>query len=399
MAKTANEELQDALLRHQIYLLRLSGSIRNRMWNILGATEEDISDKIRSRLASNEGLRTGVEFRRLESLVAGIDKIRSQAWGQIKDELATEMVALAQAEAVTINGILTVTMPTEINTVMPTARLLRAIALSRPFHGQILGDWAASMEADDLRRIHSEIQNGMVAGEDMRTIARRVVGTQALAGTDGTMETTRRQVAAIVRTAVMHVSNASRSAYFQENSDVITEERFVATLDSRTTPICRANDGKQFELGKGPVPPLHFNCRSLRIAAIDGTLLGDRPAKPFVEKELLREYGQANGLGDIKSRNDLPRGTKGDFDKWKRGRIRELVGPVPASTTYNEWLKGQSKTFQDDVLGVTKAKLFRDGGLSLDKFVNRQGDELNLPELAGKHAEAFRAAGLDPAGF
>ncbi len=144
---------------------------------------------------------------------------------------------------------------------------------------------------------------------------------------------------------------------------------------------------------------MHFNCRSLRIAAIDGTLLGDRPAKPFVEKELLGEYGRANGLGDIKSRNDLPHGTKGDYDKWKRGRIRELTGPVPASTTYNEWLKGQSKAFQDDTLGSTKAKLFRDGGLSLDKFVNRQGDELTLSELSRKHGDAFKAAGLNPGDF
>lgn len=393
MAKTANEELRDALLRHQTYLLRYSGSLRNRLWNILGRTEEDIEDKIRSRLAGNTGLRTPVEFRRLESLVTAIDKIRAPAWKEATEEMTNELVLLAQHEAITINGIVTVTMPTQIETVLPSARLLRAIATARPFHGAILSEWAADMQADDLRRIHAQIQNGMVAGEDMATIARRVTGL------DGTLEMTRRQIQAIVRTAVMHVSNASRSAWFQENADIVMEERFVATLDSRTTPICRANDGKQFDLGKGPVPPLHFNCRSLRIAAIDGTLLGDRPAKPYVEKELLKEYGNANGLGDIKSRNDLPRGTKGDYDKWKRGRIRELVGPVPAKTTYNEWLKGQSKAFQDDTLGVTKAKLFRDGGLPLDKFVNRQGDELTLNELARKHADAFRAAGLDPGDF
>lgn len=393
MAKTANEELRDALIRHQTYLLRYSGALRNRLWAILDRTEEDINDKIRSRLAGNEGLRTPVEFRRLEALVDSIEKIRAPAWAEVNEELKNEMVLLAQHEAITVNGIVTVTMPTQIDTVMPSARLLRAIATARPFHGSILGEWAADMQADDLRRIHAQIQNGMVAGEPMDVIARRVVGLE------GTAEMTRRQVQAIVRTAVMHVSNSARSAWFQENADIVQEERFVATLDSRTTPICRANDGKQFELGKGPVPPLHFNCRSLRIAAIDGTLLGDRPAKPFVEKELLSEYGQANGLGDIKSRNDLPHGTKGDYDKWKRGRIRELVGPVPASTTYNEWLKGQSKTFQDDTLGQTKAKLFRDGGLSLDKFVNRQGDELTLSQLAGKHADAFRAAGLNPGDF
>jgi hypothetical protein len=52
--------------------------------------------------------------------------------------------------------------------------------------------------------------------------------------------------------------------------------------------------------------------------------------------------------------------------------------------------------FQEDVLGVTKAKLFRDGKLPLDRFVDRNGNELTLKDLAKKHADAFVAAGLDP---
>ena len=134
----------------------------------------------------------------------------------------------------------------------------------------------------------------------------------------------------------------------------------------------------------------------MRIAAIDGSLAGERPAKPVTQKMLVREYAEKNDLGDISSRDELPKGTKGDFDKWSKGRIREMVGPVPATTTYQTWLKGQSVAFQNEILGNTKAKLFRDGGLQLDKFVNRNGDELTLSELASKHAEAFRAAGLDP---
>lgn len=149
-------------------------------------------------------------------------------------------------------------------------------------------------------------------------------------------------------------------------------------------------------MGKGPQPPLHWNCRSLRVAALDGDMLGDRPAKPYTEGELAKEYAELNKLTGVSTRDDLPRGTKGAFDQWKRKRIRQLVGPIPASTTFNEWLKQQSETFQDETLGVTKAKLFRDGGLSLDKFTNRNGDELTLAQLAQREEAAFRAAGLDP---
>src|SRR5262245_30023562 len=117
MAKTANEEFADALLRHQIYLLRYSSSVRNRIWTILDRTEQDIEDKIRSRLANNAGLRTQVEFRRLEALIESIDRIRGPAWDQVREELNDQMVSLAQREAITVNGLVTITMPVEIETV------------------------------------------------------------------------------------------------------------------------------------------------------------------------------------------------------------------------------------------------------------------------------------------
>lgn len=396
--KTANEQFYDALLRHQTYLLRFSGSVRNRVNNILAATELDLVDKIRSRLATNVGLTTPVEFKRLQSLMDSIAILRGKAWAEAGTVMEEEVVALALHEPVSISDTLKITLPVKIETVIPSARLLRSIALSRPFQGRILKDWAASIEADDLRRIHNAIQLGMTAGEDMATIARRVVGTQALSNEDGTLALTRQQVQAVTRTAVMHVSNASRTAFFLDNSDVVNMEYFVATLDSRTTPQCRANDGKRYELGKGPIPPLHFNCRSLRIAAIDGNLLGDRPAKPYVESQLLGEYAEENGLSGIGSYDDLPYGTKGDYNKFKSGRIRELVGPIPAHIDYQTWMEGASRVFQDDTLGITKAKLFR-GGLKLDRYVNRNGDELTLHELAGREAAAFRAVGLNPDDF
>lgn len=399
MAKTTNEELLDALVRHQIYLLRYSGYVRNRMTTILNASEEELARRIRDKLRTLQGLSTPTEWQRLESLQATLKAIRMESWDEATKFLTEEMVQLSYQEPIQLDGIFKTVLPVAVETVMPTAGMLKAIALSRPFEGRILKEWADTMAADDIRRIHSAIQAGMVAGEDMATIARRVVGTGPLKGADGVTEITRRQVQAITRTAVQHVANNARDTYFAENADIITAEQFVATLDSRTTPICRSLDGKVFELGKGPRPPLHFSCRSLRIAAIDGTLAGDRPAKPTTQKMLVREYAEKNGLGDIGSRDELPRGTKGDFDKWSRGRIRELVGPIPASTTYQEWLKGQTKAFQDEVMGITKAKLFRDGGLTLDKFVHRSGDELTLRELAQKHADAFRAAGLDPSKY
>jgi len=399
VAKTANEEFLDALVRHQIYILRYSGYVRNRMTTILNASEDELARRIRDKLRTMQGLSKPVEWQRLEALQGTLAAIRKESWDEATKFLTEQMVQLSYQEPIQLDAIFKTVLPVTVETVMPSARFLRQIALSRPFEGRLLKEWADTMAADDIRRIHSSIQAGMVAGEDMATIARRVVGTGTLRGADGVTEITRRQIQTITRTAVQHIANGARDAWFADNADILTAEQFVATLDSRTTPICRSLDGKTFPVGKGPRPPLHFNCRSLRIAAIDGTLAGDRPAKPTTEKILVKEYADKNGLGNISSRDALPRGTKGDYDKWARGRVRQLVGPIPASTSYQTWLKGQSVAFQDEVMGVTKAKLFRDGGLELDKFVHRNGDELTLRELAQKHADAFRAAGLDPSKY
>lgn len=400
MARSVNEELLDALIRHQTYLLRYSGYVRNRIWSILDRTEGDIAMRIRDKLRDSAGLTSPVEVRRMEALMAAIEAMRRESWEEATRFLLDEMEQLAYQEPIALRGIMATVAPVVVETVMPATRLLRAIALSRPFEGRVLKDWASTMEAEDIRRIHAAIQLGIVAGETGAQIATRVVGTGALNNADGALEMTRRQVQAITRTAVQHVANSARAEFLQENADVIVGEQFVATLDSRTTPVCRANDGKVFPVGTGPRPPLHFQCRSLRVAAFDGERLGYRPFKSSTTKQLLREFADANNLKTVpKSRNDLPRGTKGAFDDFSRKRVRELTGRVPASTGYQAWLRNQSKQFQEDTLGVTKAKLFREGGLTLDKFVAASGSELTLAQLAAKHASAFKAAGLDPEDF
>jgi len=63
------------------------------------------------------------------------------------------------------------------------------------------------------------------------------------------------------------------------------------------------------------------------------------------------------------------------------------IGRVPAKTNHDSWLRTQKSGFQNDVLGKAKADIFR-GGVKLDKFVDKRGAELTLPQLR-------KRAGLD----
>lgn len=398
MAKTANRELLDALIRHQVYLTRLAGSIRNQVLRLLEATEKDLEGAILARLGARRGFDTQ-SARRLRVLQRLISTIRGRAWDKIDDVWIGELTELARFEPTFTRNLVREISPVVVDMVLPPPEQLRAIVRERPMEGRVLREWASRQRGADLDRIMTAVQVGMVQGEDSRSIARRVVGTRQMHRLDGVTAITRREAEALTRTAVNFVSNASRRALFEANADLFDVEQFVATLDSRTTPVCRANDAKRFPVGQGPTPPLHFNCRSLRVAVLDGQVLSSRPAKPVTEQQLVREYTRRHGLALVSDRDRLPRGHKTAFDAFSRRRVREMVGTVPAKTSYQQWLRGQSAEFQDDVLGRTKGLLFRRGGLELDKFVNRRGDELTLSELASRERQAFIKAGLDPSDF
>ena len=136
-----------------------------------------------------------------------------------------------------------------------------------------------------------------------------------------------------------------------------------------------------------------------RIPYLAGIELSGRTAKPTTQKELVREFAAGRNLGDISARENLPKGTKGAFDIFEKRRLKELIGNVPQHVTYQEWLSRQSASFQDEVLGKAKGKLFRLGKLPLDRFVDREGRELTLHQLAQLEREAFVRAGLNPEEF
>lgn len=399
-ARTSNELWFDALIRHQIGLLRTAGSTRKKIIGLLDATEKDLRNAIRRRLRNAPpGLDTPAKVVRLRVLLADIRTIRRDAHREVASVLLADMKALALAEPAFLAAAMQTVVPVLITPNLPAPELLRSIVTTRPFEGDVLSGWARKLARADIDRIEAQIAIGLTQGETVQEISRRVVGTVALRGRNGVTQITRRNAEAIVLTATNAIANQAKREFYLANATLIDIVLYVATLDAVTTAVCRGLDGKRFKIGKGPIPPLHVRCRSLRIALLDADPLGKRPMKPVTERGLLREFARREGFDAPTTRAGLPRGTKGAFDSFARRRTRELIGRVPAKVSYQEWLGRQSAMFQNDVLGRTKGRLFRRGGLKLDRFVDAAGNEKTLAELAASDARAFRAAGLDPRDF
>jgi len=80
------------------------------------------------------------------------------------------------------------------------------------------------------------------------------------------------------------------------------------------------------------------------------------------------------------------------------GTRASMNGQVPGNLTYNAWLRRQPRAFIDEVLGPTKARLYLDGRLHLDRFIDLDtGKPFTLQELRRRYEAAWMRAGLGEA--
>ena len=195
----------------------------------------------------------------------------------------------------------------------------------------------------------------------------------------------------LARTGVSHYSNQARDKFAAKNKSAINKQVFFATLDNRTTTTCLGFHLDEFELDDNSKPtlPIHYNERSVYLFKGDGIdpLAGDRPLIGGKNTKSAREEFEAR-----QSRTDRKVKYKGrkDSDVFD-------VEQVSAKVTSQQWLERQPRFFVESTLGKTRAALFLDGKLPIEKFTDLQGRSLTLAELRDTAAgeRAFRRAGID----
>ena len=132
--KTSQDLLLDAMIRHQVGLMRVAGSVRNASWGLLDATEGDIRRLIVDVLERSTNSSVAAR-RRVDSLIDRVAEMRSDAWDAVQSLWRLEFVAIAIAEPETLTRILRTVLPVEIEPRMPARAALRAVALERRYGG------------------------------------------------------------------------------------------------------------------------------------------------------------------------------------------------------------------------------------------------------------------------
>jgi SPP1 gp7 family putative phage head morphogenesis protein len=223
----------------------------------------------------------------------------------------------------------------------------------------LLKEALAGLEDARARQIRQAVRIGFLESEPIDAIVRRIRGTKAAGYADGLLEAPRHHLEAVVRTAVAHTANYAKQAHYRANEDIVKQWVVVATLDGRTPITCASLSGRKFPIGEGPQPPRHWRCRSL--------------ASPVTKS--WRELG-------------IP------IDEIDEGTRASMDGQVPADQTFSAWLRARSAAVQDDVLGATRAKLFRANAVEVAAFTNNKGLVYTLEQLRGRSPGLFARAGL-----
>ena len=221
------------------------------------------------------------------------------------------------------------------------------------------------------------ITAGVFSGESVNVIAKRLAGTlefdkvattrQKIAAGGQAIKLASHQIKTVVRTSVNQVQNQASQSVYAANSKVAPRYEYVATLDSKTSNVCKRLDGRKFQYNKGPTPPQHFNCRSTTVPVVDYAGLSKR--KGF---EGLTEPP----VGKVVSRPSA-------------------TGRVPQGTQYGDWLLQQDKKLQVKTLGTEQkvdffkklAKKEGSGHAAIRKMIRNDGTELPLDKLQKIYAK------------
>ena len=339
---SVSDQLLDLLTMRQLLLERIIAGENVAMNKQLDSMAAAITKALKGKeLTDYQGKRLDKAIAELTSLV----KVN-----------APDLAGIAASEASFINGAFA---NVGIETVIPAANSVAAIAQSVVMQGGTMGEWFGQLNETTRFNLSRAVKNGVSLGLTNAQIAKSIMGK----GDKGSepIAKARRDAMAITRTATQTVANDVRMASYMENADIIKAVQWVSTLDSRTSDICIARSGKTWtfpdfkpighSIPWGSGPPAHWACRSTSVP-------------------VTRSMSEITG----KAANQIAPRTRASMD-----------GQVAQDLTFDQFLKNKPPEFADEMLGKGRAELWRSGKITLNQLLDQRGNPLTLAQLQSRY--------------
>ncbi len=343
---SVNEQLLNRYTRHAVFLQQLEKGEALRIGRFMKQNVfPSIFQKLMTELGKVKDIKTigsARRIKRLNQMLASVKQTAIAGFVRAEKQAISRLVDVSRFEAQWNINTIERTVPLDISMVMPSNAVLRTLVTTKAFGGpdnqHKLDTWFKGLSRSVRNNVNKQLRVGIAAGESVPALGKRV---------QKAFSTGTKQAQAIARTMTSAVVHNAREEVFKANKAIVPKVQWTATLDDRTTVVCINLDGKVFETGKGPRPPIHFQCRSTVV-----------PVTPSWQ-----EFGVS----------DPPPGTRASMN-----------GAVPDKVTYKQWFAKQSKSTQIKVLGKKKAELFRSGRVKIEKFSSRDLKPLTLKQIAAR---------------
>lgn len=328
MTTISYNDLTVALCEYKINIFRYDAYVRSIVFKHLDSTQKDLIARIISDDIAN------ITKRDLDILVRDIKGIITDEYERIiaylNDTNQQFYVASHKIEA----GIYNSWLGYKAFSSMPNYKL-ESIKYAPLFDGRDIRDWWEKQSSDLQFKIETIIRNGNVIGDSQYNISKDIRNQ---------IRISKVHADTLVRTVNAAIANDAQEKLIEYNSDLVEAKQHLSTLDSRTTDVCKARDLKKWTLDNKPIghkmqyrkPPLHYRCRSIIRMILKNAVASTRAS----------QFGQVNDNVD-----------------------------------YSNWLKSQPINYQDRVLGIQRAKWFREGKLMIEQMLDQSDRPLTLKQL------------------
>jgi hypothetical protein len=346
MAESVNRDLADEVLTVHLRVARVGAATRQSALRVLALLEQDLAEAIMAADPTAPGLLRARQLilRQLrDEDFRPLIQTRYAAMTQLAEDATARLVVFeAQQTAALLSAVITIDIERQAEAEAGLLRQAREALIPAVTTTQELSatasTWWTRQAVNLEQRLFDQINVGIVQGEPVADLVRRVRGTKAQGYTDGVMELSRRDATRLVRTQLASVENTAQLAIYDAHAESLEAVLWLSTLDSRTSLICIARSGLRYTvpehepIGHDVVflggPPAHWLCRSVLIPVVAGG-----------------------------------------------GRVLD--------ETFSQFLARRGPAFQDELLGPARARMYRSGALSSLKMLldAATGRPLTLDEL------------------
>lgn len=375
------ERVADNAIEHAIEIERVSASVRADIRHILRKCSFDIERLIDESNPSEPRAR---RFRqdRQDQLLRDIRRCLVRTYSRINSQVRRDLNDIGEVESEAALSIINTALAFALLTSRQTQQDVRELVRTVEVEGAPALTWFNRQRDLITERIDDQVNIGVSLREDTESIKERVLGRRTrqrqlyidpdtgerssvalLVG--GAFFAAYRYGDSLIRSLINAATQVVSFDAYARNANVVRGLQALAVLDNRTSQICQSRSGNAWTIQGQPIPPTrepfpgrppwHFGCRSQLIPVL------------FNKNRLLSNL----------------RGTR----RQQIQNIDEalLTGGVAGDIRYETWLRGRPASFQREVLGPTKYRLWRQGRVNFSDLVDQRGNPLSVAELKARY--------------